>query len=147
MDNTCPVCGSRVQPDDVACQTCGFKLLGSTQQFEPIAIEGDSSPSPRAAKAAQSATLTIIRGPQVDTVYTLDDKVSTIGRNPQCDIFLNDMTVSRTHATVFPQQGCFVIKDSSSYNGIWVNNQSVEERTLNDGDIIQIGTFCLRYNN
>jgi pSer/pThr/pTyr-binding forkhead associated (FHA) protein len=69
-----------------------------------------------------------------------------VGRSPQCDIFLNDMTVSREHATIRPEAGEFVIKDSNSFNGIWINNQNVEEAVLEEGDIVQIGAFCLLFN-
>ena len=67
------------------------------------------------------------------------------GRSPQCDLFLNDMTVSREHASVEPADGGYVIRDANSFNGVWVNNESVETRRLVSGDVIQIGAFCLVY--
>ena len=60
-------------------------------------------------------------------------------------IFLNDMTVSRMHATIEQENGCYVIRDANSFNGVWVNNDSVEARALRPGDFIQIGTFCMQY--
>ena len=77
--------------------------------------------------------------------YALGSEPVTIGRSPQCAIFLNDMTVSRMHATIEPEDGCYVIRDANSFNGVWVNNENVEARTLRPGDFIQIGTFCLQY--
>lgn len=147
QQGTCPVCGNVVQPTADVCPSCGFKLLGSTQEFEPIALDDAGMPSRKKAKEAQSATLTIVRGPQLGTVYTLDDKAQTIGRDPKCDIFLNDMTVSREHATVAPKQGGLSICDRSSYNGIWINNEPVETAMLETDDIIQVGTFCLLYED
>lgn len=145
MNGVCPVCGGAVASTDDVCPQCGFKLAGSTQEFEPISLDGEGVDVRKPAKKAQSATLTIVRGPQLGTVYTLDDKEQTIGRDPSCDIFLNDMTVSREHAIVAPKQGKFCIRDCSSYNGIWINNENVEEAALATDDIIQIGTFCLLY--
>ena len=69
----------------------------------------------------------------------------TVGRSPQCDIFLNDMTVSRMHATIERTPAGFRISDADSFNGLWVNNLNVKDADLRDGDIVQIGTFCLMY--
>ena len=69
----------------------------------------------------------------------------TIGRSPQCDIFLNDMTVSRMHAVIEKEGSSFIIRDQNSYNGLWVNDLSVESKTLRDGDQIQVGSFTLEY--
>ncbi len=49
------------------------------------------------------------------------------------------------HATIEPEDGGYVIRDANSFNGVWVNNENVEARTLRPGDFIQIGTFCLQY--
>ena len=125
MEKTCPVCNGIVHDTDAVCPACGFKLLGSTQQFEPIVLNEQDANVSYKAKEAQSATLTIVRGPQIGTVYTLDDKVQTIGRDPQCDILLNDMTVSRNHASIKPTGSGFSITDASSYNGIWINNETI----------------------
>ena len=146
MADVCPICKRAIGPDDGSCPWCGFKLLGSTEEFMPITLDDGLQESKPKARTAQSATLTIVRGPQLGTVYSLDDKISSIGRDPSCDIFLNDMTVSREHATVFPSNGEFVIRDSSSFNGIWINNTNVEEAVLSPDDIIQIGSFCLLYD-
>ena len=69
----------------------------------------------------------------------------SVGRDPQCDIFLNDMTVSREHAEIeVTGEGC-VIRDKNSFNGVWVNDRAVEACALKPGDVIQIGAFCLIY--
>ncbi len=91
------------------------------------------------------AVLRVVRGPQVGSVYKLDKETVTLGRNPQCDIFLNDMTVSRMHAQLDYNSGCFIIKDVDSYNGVWVNNQNIDSKTLRSGDLIQIGKFAFIY--
>ena len=95
--------------------------------------------------APARATLNVVRGPQVGISFVLTGEPVTIGRSPQCTIFLNDMTVSRMHATIEQENGCYVIRDANSFNGVWVNNDSVEARALRPGDFIQIGTFCMQY--
>lgn len=143
MTDICPVCSHAVSPSDAVCPTCGFKLLGATQAFRPLEVDGGLKAA--GETMPKSASLTVVKGPQVGIVFGLGTEPLTIGRNPQCSIFLNDMTVSRMHATLEPEGGCYVIRDANSFNGLWVNNQSVEAHTLRPGDVLQIGTFCMRY--
>lgn len=143
MTELCPVCSHEVSPDDAVCPTCGFKLLGATQAFKPLSVDDAVAPAREAAPA--SASLSVVRGPKVGMAYALGEDAVTVGRSPQCDVFLNDMTVSRMHATIEREGGCYVIRDANSFNGVWVNNENVEARTLRPGDFIQIGTFCLQY--
>lgn len=143
MSEICPVCSHPVSPSDTACPTCGFKLLGTTQAFRPVAFETTGTPA--TGTAPTRATLNVVRGPQVGITFELGQEPLTVGRSPQCSIFLNDMTVSRMHALIEPEAGCYVIRDENSFNGVWVNNESVEARALRPSDMIQIGTFCMRY--
>ena len=69
----------------------------------------------------------------------------SVGRDPQCDIFLNDMTVSREHAIIEVRNDACIIKDLNSYNGVWVNDRMVETCALKSGDLLQIGAFCLLF--
>lgn len=143
MSTVCPVCSNPIDPDASACPHCGFKLLGSTQQFKPVLL-GDE-PIAEEAKLVQEATLRVVRGPQTGVAFQLGDKKLVVGRSPQCDIFLNDMTVSREHATIEPADGGYVIRDENSFNGVWVSNDSIDEHRLASGDIIQIGALLLLY--
>lgn len=143
MAEVCPVCQSPVGPHDASCAQCGFKLLGATQKFEPLAL--DERDRAAGDQKASACVLRVVRGPQAGAAYQLDPEGGelSIGRSPQCSIFLNDMTVSRMHATIRREEGCYVIADENSFNGVWVNNRNVEAKALASGDFIQIGTFCL----
>lgn len=141
MGDICPVCSHAVSANDAVCPTCGFKLLGATQAFKPLAMEEEAAVEATPAHAS----LNVVRGPQVGITFDLGAEELTVGRSPHCSIFLNDMTVSRMHATIEPEAGCYVIRDANSFNGVWVNNESVAARALRPGDMIQIGTFCMRY--
>lgn len=143
MTQTCPVCRTAVKPGEETCSSCGFKLLGKTQAFKPISF--DSAGEASSGGRATEAVLRVVRGPQTGMVYRLGEERYSIGRSPRCSIFLNDMTVSREHALLQLEAGCYVISDLHSYNGVWVNNSSVEACALKSGDFIQIGTFCLLY--
>ena len=91
-------------------------------------------------------TLSIIKGPQNGNVFQLDGPVTTLGRDPKCSIFLNDMTVSRNHAKIVRNSLGTVIEDLGSLNGTWVDGAIVNSAALRDGTTIQIGTFTLMYH-
>lgn len=143
MSEICPVCQARVSATDTSCPQCGFKLLGATQEFRPVSVDGHE----RAARRAETrdAVLRVVRGPQAGVSYKLSGDELTVGRSPHCSIFLNDMTVSRMHATLRRESGCYVIYDENSYNGVWVNDKNVEAKALSSGDFVQIGAFCLLF--
>ena len=144
MSETSPVCGASLAPGETVCGACGFKLLGTTQRFEPIDLAGEAPAPAPAAPAA--AALTVLRGRQAGASYALGEEPVTIGRSPQCTVFLNDMTVSRSHAAVEREGDAYVIRDDNSFNGVWINGANVEAKVLVPGDLIQIGSFCLRYD-
>lgn len=143
MNELCPVCQSPVEEGTGVCPSCGFKLLGATQAFEPCVIDGkERSPKTR---FDVSCALHVVRGPQAGATYQIDGDELTIGRSPNCSIFLNDMTVSRMHATLRREGTSYVIEDANSFNGVWVNNSSVNAKALSNGDVVQIGTFYMVY--
>jgi pSer/pThr/pTyr-binding forkhead associated (FHA) protein len=69
----------------------------------------------------------------------------TVGRSASSSIFLDDITVSRTHATISKEGNSFVLKDAGSLNGTYINNISVTEHVLVSGDEFQIGKFHLLF--
>lgn len=144
MNATCPVCGNQLPEQAAVCPHCGFRPQGATQSFQPISFGAEPAPA-EARPAPSHATLSVIRGPQTGVMFELSSGPLSIGRNPQCDIFLNDMTVSRQHANLVQGANGWEIHDSNSFNGVWVNNESVDVRALADGDVLQIGAFCLRF--
>ena len=68
---------------------------------------------------------------------------TNIGRHPQSDIPLDDITVSRRHAQVIFFEGKYKVRDVGSLNGTYVNQQRVDEVVLAHGDELQIGKFRL----
>ena len=90
-----------------------------------------------------TALLVVLRGPNTGARFLLDsDEVST-GRHPDSDIFLDDVTVSRTHAKFRREHDAFLVRDVGSLNGTYVNRERIEEITLKTGDEVQIGKFRL----
>lgn len=92
------------------------------------------------------ADLTIIRGPLAGEQFTLDQPEITIGRDPSCEVFLNDRTVSRHHAHLTLRDGKAVIEDLGSLNGTWVDGAIISTATLHSGSTIQVGTFKMIIN-
>jgi pSer/pThr/pTyr-binding forkhead associated (FHA) protein len=90
-----------------------------------------------------AALLIVKRGPNAGARFLLDRDVASVGRHPDSDIFLDDITVSRRHAEVRREGGEFRIADTGSLNGTYVNRQPVDTATLANHDEIQIGKFRL----
>ena len=92
------------------------------------------------------AELTIVRGTSTGERFILDIPEVTIGRDPNCEVFLNDRTVSRRHAHLSIQGGRAIIEDLGSLNGTWVDAAIVSSSELFNGSTIQIGTFKMIFN-
>jgi pSer/pThr/pTyr-binding forkhead associated (FHA) protein len=90
-----------------------------------------------------SALLVVKRGPNVGSRFLLDEPVTSAGRDPGSDIFLDDMTVSRQHAQFRLENGEFRVVDVGSLNGTYVNREPVDSSVLANGDEVQIGKFRL----
>jgi pSer/pThr/pTyr-binding forkhead associated (FHA) protein len=89
------------------------------------------------------ALLVVRRGPNAGARFLLDHDVTTSGRHPDSDIFLDDVTVSRRHAEFHRGGSGFTVRDVGSLNGTYVNRERVEAATLANGDEVQIGKFRL----
>jgi pSer/pThr/pTyr-binding forkhead associated (FHA) protein len=114
---------------------------------EPL-TEGDPSLSAQDQATVDAlvhgtALLVVLRGPNTGARFLLDSDEVSSGRHPNSDIFLDDVTVSRTHATFRRQDDEFLVRDVGSLNGTYVNRARIEEATLKTGDEVQIGKFRL----
>jgi len=97
------------------------------------------------SSTGENAMIFIHRGAQKGSRFLVTPEGVTIGRAPESSIFLNDVTVSRKHASIEKTGTGFTFKDSGSLNGSYVNNESVAEKKLVTGDEIQIGKFHLLF--
>ncbi len=85
--------------------------------------------------------LVVERGPNMGVTYLLREGNTTVGRHPESDIFLNDVTVSRQHCRFVVTADSVKVEDSGSTNGTYVNEERVDEATLAAGDEVLIGRF------
>jgi len=90
-----------------------------------------------------TALLVVRRGPNAGSRFLLDDDLTTAGRHPESDIFLDDVTVSRRHAEFYRHGEAFTVRDVGSLNGTYVNRERIEESGLSAGDEVQVGKFRL----
>ncbi|MEU3078334.1 FHA domain-containing protein [Streptomyces laurentii] len=105
--------------------------------------------SPEALAAVEAlpsgaALLIVRRGPNSGSRFLLDGELTTAGRHPQSDIFLDDVTVSRRHVEFRRQQdGTFQVADVGSLNGTYVNREPIDSVVVANGDEVQIGKYRL----
>ena len=90
-----------------------------------------------------SAILVVKRGPNAGSRFPLHQSVTSAGRDPRSDIFLDEVTVSRRHAEFRSERGELRVVDIGSLNGTYVNGQLIDSAVLTDGDEIQMGKFRL----
>jgi pSer/pThr/pTyr-binding forkhead associated (FHA) protein len=90
-----------------------------------------------------TALLVVLRGPNTGARFLLDSDEVNTGRHPNSDIFLDDVTVSRKHATFRRVGDAFVVRDVGSLNGTYVNRVRIDELSLATRDEVQIGKFRL----
>lgn len=120
--------------------------MGSLDEvLEGADVVGDDALPGRVAGSLPPgmALLVVRRGPNAGARFLLDHDVTTSGRHPDSDIFLDDVTVSRRHAEFHRGVGGFTVRDVGSLNGTYVNRERVESATLSNSDEVQIGKFRL----
>jgi pSer/pThr/pTyr-binding forkhead associated (FHA) protein len=144
-DHFCAACGSALEPpaqvEDAASQT---GILGLR-----TATEGDSAPMPAVDSTSVGglgvgqAVLVVLRGPQEGARFDLDPASAAIavGRSPECELFLDDVTVSRRHAELHLADGGWELVDAGSLNGSYVNRRRIDRQVLVGGDEVQIGKY------
>lgn len=106
----------------------------STDEFVDHAI---------ALAPANQVVLVVRGGPSSGTYFVLEKEVTRVGRHPDSDIFLDDITVSRRHAEFMIRKGDYFVIDAGSLNGTYVNKQRIDQAKLQTGDEVQIGKYKL----
>jgi pSer/pThr/pTyr-binding forkhead associated (FHA) protein len=138
----CSHCGASI--DRPGESTSTISLGGGWDPAEPeVADESAADPAMVEALPDGTALLVVRRGPNAGSRFLLDSDLTTAGRHPESDIFLDDVTVSRRHAEFYRRGGTFTVRDVGSLNGTYVNRQRIEESGLEGGDEVQVGKFRL----
>ena len=151
----CPECGFSNADGANYCQRCGAFLgtpeapaaesstatyrIDETGELVPVELEDV------VAQGGGAALVVRAGGGRVGESFPLDGDRMTIGRRPDSDVFLDDVTVSRDHALVVRRGDEYHLDDLGSLNGTYVNRRRIESHRLADGDEIQVGKYKLSY--
>ena len=148
----CPECGFANAAGANYCQKCGAFLAeaekqeGDTTAAYQLDETGELKPVDMGQVAAEGATLAIRSGGgRAGEVFTVAGERMTIGRSPEAEVFLDDVTVSRNHALLVRRRDGLYIDDLGSLNGTYVNRRRIESHRLQNGDELQVGKYKLAY--
>lgn len=165
----CTACGTENSVENRFCAQCGAPLMGASQPTggrpsgpdstsifstgggSGLGPDTDGEFSPEAHQRAidaltpGSALLVVKRGPNAGSRFLLDQDMTTAGRHPDSDIFLDDVTVSRRHVEFRRDGTGYAVYDVGSLNGTYVNRERIDSAALAGGDEVQIGKFRLVY--
>jgi hypothetical protein len=145
----CPECGFQSPEAAHYCSRCGALLVveaagETTLSLAPEELTGESPPAPD--EGIRGPALVVRSGGgRAGESFKPGAGRTVIGRSPECDIFLDDVTVSRRHAELSPDADTFTIRDLGSLNGTFVNRRRIESATLQDDDEVQIGKYRLTF--
>ena len=147
-DVFCNNCGHRNTAGSNFCSSCGQPLERAPDESNTITFSLDAQPGGEElavdrADVGPGGVLVATRGPNTGSEFALEHVITTAGRHPDSDIFLDDVTVSRRHAEFRLAGGEFQVVDVGSLNGTYVNREPVDSATLSNGDEVQIGKFRL----
>jgi len=146
----CPECGFQNPESANYCSKCGALLVKdeggaeTTQTYTPEEITDEEGPLDEIAAEGPALVVRSGGGRAGEHFIPQGDR-TTIGRSPDNDIFLDDVTVSRKHAVVLQSGGELRIEDLGSLNGTFVNRRRIESAQLEDDDELQIGKYRLTF--
>jgi hypothetical protein len=148
----CPECGFANTEGANYCQRCGAFLVqseappGATTATYRVGETGEIEELELEDVVSRGAALVIrAGGGRAGESFALEKDRLTIGRRPDSDIFLDDVTVSRDHAILVRRGSDYFLDDCGSLNGTYVNRRRIESHRLTDGDELQVGKYKLAY--
>lgn len=154
MEVFCNNCGHRNPQGANFCSACGAPLVKSAEDPTTITFQVDD-PATEAADdevtfdlddmPPDGGLLIVVRGPIAGARLALSKDVTTAGRHPKSDLFLDDVTVSRRHAEIVRSADGFRLHDVGSLNGTYLNRERVDDAPLTNGDEIQIGRYKMAF--
>jgi hypothetical protein len=133
--NYCSRCGALLQKGESAIettQTLSAEEIGDLEHELTVGLEGP-------ALVVRSG------GGRAGESFRPAGARTRIGRSPDCDIFLDDVTVSRNHAVLVERDGAYAVEDQGSLNGTFVNRRRIDNAPLGNGDELQIGKYRMTF--
>ncbi len=149
---TCPRCGHRNVAGSNFCSSCGTDLsrarVDTTTAMHPVTLAdtADEDHEVDLDSLPDGMGMVVVkRGPNAGSRFALEKDVTTAGRHPDSDIFLDDITVSRRHAEVVRTRDGYRLRDAGSLNGTYLNRERIDDAAIGDGDELQIGKYKLLF--
>ncbi len=144
----CPTCHRPIPEGTTICEYCGPDGGDGEPTIIYLPVSPNQHPSLTPDEAShidgvQGFALVVERGPRAGMTYLLVNGTTTVGRDPESDIFLNDITVSRHHCRFISDGSQLLVEDSGSTNGTYVRDVAVERAPLRAGDEVIVGKFHL----
>src|SRR5712692_816916 len=131
--NYCSRCGALLEKGENGSETTQTFSSDDVGELATVAVEGLEGP----ALVVRSG------GGRAGESFHPSGERTRIGRSPDCEIFLDDVTVSRNHAVLVERDGDFFVEDQGSLNGTFVNRRRIDTAPLENGDELQIGKYRL----
>ena len=149
----CPECGFANAEGANYCQKCGAFLgdqtetkQGDTTEVYQVDETGELKAVDLEQVTGEGATLVIRSGGgRAGEAFNIAGERMTVGRSPEAEVFLDDVTVSRNHALLVRRRDGIYIDDLGSLNGTYVNRKRIESHKLQDGDELQVGKYKLTF--
>lgn len=148
----CNQCGHRNPPTSVFCSSCGSPLdsledrtitLAAIDPLQNAPGTDDDLAIPLGELPTEIGVLIVRAGAQAGARFPLAETLTRLGRHPESEISLDDITVSRRHAEIERTPEGYVVSDAGSLNGTYVNQERVDRLVLRHGDELQVGKFRL----
>jgi len=146
----CPECGFQNPEAANYCSKCGTLLVADEAAETTLVYDmeaGAEEPAGALDAEAVDGPMLVVRaggGRAGETFHPAGER-TTVGRSPDCEIFLDDVTVSRRHAVVTRHGDAFTVDDLGSLNGTFLNRRRIDSAPLEDGDELQIGKYRLTF--
>ena len=148
----CNQCGHRNPPESSFCSSCGEPMdslkdrtvtLTAIDKLQHAPGTDDDLVIPIGELPLKVGVLIVRAGSQAGSRFSLDETTTKLGRHPDSEISLDDITVSRRHAEIERTADGYVASDAGSLNGTYVNQERIDKMLLCHGDELQIGKFRL----
>lgn len=140
----CNRCGHENRPRSLFCASCGSELEQNASDETTASYSPLGEPIEHEEDLPAGAGLLVVqRGPNAGSRFLLDQDLIRVGRHPDADILLDDISVSRQHAEITRLPVGFSVRDAGSLNGTYLNRRRIEDAVLHNGDELQIGRFRL----
>jgi hypothetical protein len=133
--NYCSRCGALLEKDSTQTEATQTYSADEVREFAHDLVEGLEGP----ALVVRSG------GGRAGEIFKPTGARTRIGRSPECEIFLDDVTVSRNHAVLAARDGGYFVEDQESLNGTFVNRRRIDSVRLEDGDELQIGKYRMSF--